>query len=265
MTSPIISPALASSEDGPIIVSVIKQSNDMRMTSSHSHLRGQLLGAVQGLISIDAGGSRWVVPATHGVWIPPNLQHSLLGSHGPFKGWSVYVANSACSELNSFPCILELTGLLREAVARSTLWENTVLEPSQRRLANVILDEIRTMRAVSLGLPMPSDPRIFKIAMALSDNPGDMRSMEDWASWAGVSPRTMRRHFNSETGLKFTEWRQRVRLLRSLEMLAAGMPVTEIALDLGYESVSAFIALFRRSFETTPNNYKEKMRDNSFY
>ena len=54
---------------------------------------------------------------------------------------------------------------------------------------------------------------------------------------------------------RFTEWRQRVRLLRALEMLAADMSVTRVALELGYENVSAFIALFRRTFGVTPGRY----------
>lgn len=241
-------------------MTVSKHSRVVRATDSHSHSRGQFLGAIQGLISIDAGGCRWVVPATHGVWIPPEVQHSLLRSHGPFTGWSVYITKSECTCLPGKACILELSGLLREAIARMTLWENRELEPAQIRLAKVVLDEIRTVRKVSLGLPMPKDTRILKIAMALSDNPGDERREEDWAVWAGVSPRTLRRRFTNETGFNFTEWRQRVRLLRALEMLAAGKQITEISLELSYESVSAFIALFRRTFGTSPGNYKDMIR-----
>lgn len=260
MISPMISPKLASSEVAPFVVSVARESNDVRTTANHYHSRGQLLGALQGLISIDAGGSRWVVPATHGVWIPPYTQHSLLGSHGPFKGWSVYAVESACTQLPEEPCILELTGLLREAVSRMTQWNNTELEPAQLRIANVVLDEIKTMPKASLGLPMPENSRLLKIALALSEDPSSNRRMEQWAKWAGISPRTLSRNFTRETGFTFTEWRQRVRLLIALEMLAAGKQTTEISLELGYENVSAFIALFRRFFGTTPGNYKEMMR-----
>ena len=38
-------------------------------------------------------------------------------------------------------------------------------------------------------------------------------------------------------------------------MLADGKAVTTIALDLGYDNVSAFIALFKRSFGVTPGHY----------
>jgi AraC-like DNA-binding protein len=44
-----------------------------------------------------------------------------------------------------------------------------------------------------------------------------------------------------------------------LEVLAAGMSVTTIALDLGYDNVSAFISLFRRSFGVTPGRYEASM------
>jgi AraC-like DNA-binding protein len=106
---------------------------------------------------------------------------------------------------------------------------------------------------------MPRDARLLKIARALSDRPDDEKRMDAWAAWAGIAPRTLTRRFVAETGFSFTEWRQRVRLLRALELLAAGMAVTTIALDLGYENVSAFISLFRRSLGVTPGRYEASM------
>ena len=102
---------------------------------------------------------------------------------------------------------------------------------------------------------MPSDERLLRIARALSNRPDDERRLDEWADWAGIAPRTLTRRFAEETGFSFTEWRQRVRLLRGLELLAAGKPVTTIALELGYDNVSAFIALFKRTFGVTPGKY----------
>ncbi|WP_328592352.1 AraC family transcriptional regulator [Yersinia alsatica] len=146
--------------------------------------------------------------------------------------------------------------MLRETLTRAEAWEEAVLSASQERLVSVILDEICSLPQVDLGLPMPQDARLLKIARALSEQPDDGRNMEEWASWAGISSRTLTRRFNAETGFSFSEWRQRVRLLRALELLAVGKPVTAIALGLGYDNVSAFIALFRRVFGTTPGRYK---------
>lgn len=254
MNQPLIPYALAGEIAGPTIWAVMRQSDAMRETPRHHHARGQLLGAEHGLLTVDAGRSRWVVPATHAVWIPPDTPHGLT-SHGPYSGWSVYVAVSACHLLPDKPCTLAMTGLLREAVARAAGFEEMTLTPSQERLAGVIIDEIGALPEVDLGLPMPQDPRLIRIAHALTARPDDDRRLEAWAAWAGISSRTLSRRFSAETGFSFSEWRQRVRLLRALELLAAGKPVTTIALDLGYDNVSAFIALFSRVFGTTPGRY----------
>nr|WP_276553891.1 AraC family transcriptional regulator [Enterobacter hormaechei] len=145
---------------------------------------------------------------------------------------------------------------MREAVTRASAWKENVLTASQERLAGVILDEIQSLPLTNLGLPMPQDARLLRIARALSERPDDDRRLEAWAAWAGTSPRTITRLFSAETGFSFTEWRQRVRLLRALELLAEGQPVKAIALDLGYDNVSTFIALFRRVLGVTPGRYK---------
>ncbi|MFT4268510.1 MAG: helix-turn-helix transcriptional regulator [Xenophilus sp.] len=260
MTLPLIPPLRASAADGPSLLAVARQSGAVRVTRRHRHARGQLLGAARGLLSVDAGGSRWVVPATHAVWIPPGVPHGVR-SHGPFAGWSVYVERSACGALPGDSCILAVSGLLHEAVARAVSWEDgQAWDAPQARLAGVILDEIRAAPRAALGLPMPRDARLLRIARALSERPDDGRRLEAWAAWAGLSPRTLTRRFVAETGFSFTAWRQRVRLLRALEWLAAGRPVTAIALDLGYDNVSAFIALFRRTFGVTPGRYEASLR-----
>ncbi|OVZ62416.1 AraC family transcriptional regulator [Pigmentiphaga sp. NML080357] len=250
-----ISSVDASADDGPPVLAVSRRTGAVRLTRRHRHGRGQLLGAMQGLLSVEAGGSRWVVPATHAVWIPPGVPHGAR-SHGPFAGWSVYVVPSACRDLPRQPCLLAVSGLLREAAARASSWTaGAPLDAAQLRVAGVILDEIRSSPHETLGLPMPRDERLLKIARALSDRPDDDRRLEEWAAWAAVAPRTLTRRFRVETGFSFTAWRQRVRLLRAMEMLAAGKAVTTVALDLGYDNVSAFIALFRRTFGVTPGRY----------
>ncbi len=256
MTLPLISPLLAGSEDGPAVLAVARQSGEQRATPTHRHARGQLLGASQGLLTVEAGRHRWVVPATHAVWVPPGLMHSLR-SHGPFAGWSVYVQPQACRLLSNRACVLQVSGLLREAVIRAATWEGQAWTPERQRLAAVLLDEIRALPEQDLGLPLPADARLLRIAQALIDRPGDDRSLNAWAQWAGLAPRTLSRRYVAETGFSLMAWRQRVRLLRALELLAQGRAVGSIALELGYDNISAFIALFRREFGVTPGRWHE--------
>src|SRR3546814_14634725 len=86
----------------------------------------------------------------------------------------------------------------------------------------VILAQIHALPTAPLALPMPADRRLRKVTDSLLANPADPRGIEDWARAAGASGRTLARLVLNETGLTFRAWRQQLRLLRGLAMLAAG-------------------------------------------
>ncbi len=248
--------------DGPVIFAAQERQEHELAAGPHQHARGQLFGSLSGLLSVGLGDALWIVPAIHAVWLPPHQAHSGR-SHGPFHGWSLYVAEWACTDLPRRACTLRTSGLLREGVLRVCNWPveapPQALAPAQAHLAAVILEEIRSLPVEPFGLPLPNDPRLQRIARALIDDPADERGLEQWAAWGAVSARTLSRRFVAETGFNFTAWRQRARMLRALEMLAADMPVYAIALDLGYSTASAFISLFRRTFGDTPASYRLRL------
>jgi AraC-like DNA-binding protein len=55
--------------------------------------------------------------------------------------------------------------------------------------------------------------------------------------------------------MSFAAWRQHVRLLEAMSRLATGHRVTSVAFDVGYNSSSAFTAMFRRTFGAAPTHY----------
>ena len=248
---------LAMGDGGGPVVIAFAETGVHHGSEPHSHARGQMIGCARGVLSVETELGAWVVPARHAVWLPPHHVHSGR-SYGPATGWTLYVANAACAQLSERPCTVAVTPLLWEAVLRSATWENLVLDATQARLADVIVDEIARLAAQPLGLAFPTDARLQRIARALLEDPADRRGLNAWASWAGVSSRTLSRRFVAETSLTFTAWVQRARLIRALEMLAGGAAVTTAALDLGYSSVSAFIALFKRGFGATPTVYMQR-------
>lgn len=254
MQTRIIRPDLVSSPDGPFLAAAELTQREARTTSPHSHPRGQLMGALSGLVSVGLDTQQWVVPATHAIWIPPHCVHSIR-SYGPFSGWSVFIAEPRCEHLPRESRAIRTTPLLRESVRRAATWPGVALDPAQTRIAEVIVDELAASKPESLGLPSPRDPRLARITDALASDLSDNRRLEEWASWAGIAPRTLSRRFVAETGMTFAQWRQQARLLRALERVADGVPVTTIALDLGYDNVSAFIDMFRRALGTTPGRY----------
>lgn len=226
-----------------------------RSTAPHRHAAGQLFGALRGALTIGTERGRWVLPATQAIWVPPHHLHSLQ-AHGRFEGLGVYVSERACASLPQQPCALSLSGLLREAIRRAAQWDDAPPDAARRRLTGVILDELRALPSAGDGLPAPTDSRAVAVAQALVAHPGDRRSLDAWAAYAAVSPRTLTRLFVAETGLGLGAWRQRARLGRALELLASGTSITRTADVLGYDDVSAFIAAFKRQYGVTPGRWQ---------
>lgn len=252
-------PAFVDSADEPFLAAAAGRAENESTVIPHSHARGQLFGSSRGVLTVGVDDGVWIVPAIHAVWLPPHHRH-WARARGHVEGWTVYIAEAACADLPAAPRTIRTSGLLREAVARATSWPVAPLDPPQARLASVILDEIRSLPSEALGLPLPRDPRLARIASSLIDDPTDGRDLDTLARSAGASARTVSRRFVAETGFTFTAWRQRARLLQSLEPLGADVPVTTVALDLGYSTASAFIALFRRTFGETPAAYQRRQR-----
>lgn len=68
----------------------------------------------------------------------------------------------------------------------------------------------------------------------------------------------MARLFLRETGMGFGDWCRRARILLSLPRLADGASILTIALEHGYDSPSAFAAMFRRELGVPPSFYSPK-------
>jgi AraC-like DNA-binding protein len=119
----------------------------------------------------------------------------------------------------------------------------------------LLMAELIAMPATPLDVPMPQDPRLVKVCTAILREPGQNEPLDGWADIAGMGRRTFTRTFRRETGISFATWRQNVRLMEALSRLAIGQPVTTVAYDVGYNSPSAFTAMFRRAFGRAPTQY----------
>lgn len=221
----------------------------------HSHPRAQLVYAAEGVVTVTAQEGTWVAPPQRAVWIPAGLTHS-TGMNGPVHFRTLFIDPAVSPGLPSACTVVTVSPLLRElilrAVALPTLYDQAGPEG---RLMAVILDEIRALPVTPLYLPAARDPRLRRVTEALLAEPGDRRTIGAWAELAGASGRTLNRLFVKDTGMNFRDWRQQLRLLRAVTWLAEKRPVTTVALDLGYESPSAFIATFKRILGTTPAHY----------
>ncbi|WP_412065220.1 AraC family transcriptional regulator [Rhizobium sp. SYY.PMSO] len=221
----------------------------------HAHARGQLFCIESGLVRVDTPTGSWLLPPQRAGWIPPGVMHK-AGINGVLSGWGILLTPEAGAGLPEVPCVFSVSEVLRALVRRATTWQwEERLSPQQRRLAVVLLDEVRAAPRESLHLPMPADRRVLRIAEAVLQDPAGEGTFHMLAQQAGISERSARRLFNAETGMSFASWRQQARLLLALEYLSAGSPIADVADNLGYASASSFIAMFRKAFGLSPRRY----------
>ena len=221
----------------------------------HHHRRAQLVYASRGIMTVSTPQAAYVVPPQRAVWMPGGVAHR-IDARSEVSMRTLYIETDQTAGLPSRVCVLKVTPLLRELVLAAVA-AGPVYEPDspQARLMAVIVDQIRTQPEASLSLPMPRDSRLLHVVGALVKDPADPRDLAAWARTAGASERTLSRLFRAETDMSFRAWRTQCRLLRALELLTSGQSVTSVAADLGYDSSSAFIAMFKRTLGTTPSRY----------
>jgi len=221
----------------------------------HAHSKHQLIYAVRGVMVVQADAGRWVVPPTRAIWMHAGMTHEIQ-CVGEVHMRSLLVATNAAPRLLDRTQAVGISPLLRELI-RAAMDVQQPYTPGTRdgRLMRLILDELRALPVLPLHLQMPADERLLQICTALQRRLDDASTMPDWARRLSVDVKTIQRLFVKETGMTFGQWRQQARLLRALEMLATGEKVIDVALALGYDSPSAFAAMFRKQFGQTPSQF----------
>ncbi len=224
-------------------------------TPAHTHEWDQLTYAASGVMRVHTEAASWVVPPHRAVWLPAGTSHA-EELHAPVSVRTLYLAPGLAKTLPRDCRIVNISTLLRELILHvSRIGALDRTKPVEAHLISVLLDELKSVSDVPLQLPMPRDPRARRFANILRDRPDDSRSVAALSKRAGGSRRTIERLFLTETKMTVGEWRRRLRLLHGVRLLAGGESVTNAALEAGYSSTSAFIAVFKKTFGTTPGRY----------
>jgi AraC-like DNA-binding protein len=222
----------------------------------HCHDWHQLIYATTGVMTTHTPEGTWVVPTHRAVWVPASVEHAIEMS-GAVSMRTLYLSRrlpasfpDKCQVVTLSPF---LSALVLHIVQLGGLHRKVA---SERRLLEVLLDQLQDVPADELHLPQPRDSRARRITDWLLEQPSDKRTLAELARAAAGSKRAIERTFKLDTGMTFGRWRQQLRLIHALRLLATGQPVTAVALDVGYESLSAFVHAFRKTFGITPGRYQ---------
>src|SRR5262249_43007447 len=122
-------------------------------------------------------------------------------------------------------------------------------------LMSLLLHELARLPSLPLSLNFPAHAGLAERCRAFLADPTPHDTIEDWSDALGMSRRTFTRLFRNETGMSFAAWRQQACLFAALPRLAANEPITQISLDLGYDSPAAFATMFKRLQGVPPSQY----------
>jgi AraC-like DNA-binding protein len=221
----------------------------------HFHDRDQIVYASRGVMTIRTETGTWVVPPHRAVWIPAGISHTITMS-GLVAMRTLYLKPRLARALPRNCCVVNVSPLLRELILHAcTLGALRKGIESKNHLIGVLIHELEVVPMIPLQLPHLSDPRAVRVAEILTSNPADSRTLAEICSKVGSSKRTVERQFQQEVGMTFGKWRQQLRLMQAMRLLAEGAKVTHAALEAGYSTPSAFISMFRKSLGTTPTAY----------
>ncbi|KWK03118.1 AraC family transcriptional regulator [Burkholderia stagnalis] len=218
----------------------------------HTHAWAQLAYASRGVLRMATTGTTWMVPPSRAIWVPPRVTHEVVIVEDAYLR-TLYIDASIVPDGLDACRVVEVTGLLRELVV--ALDARDLSATRERMLCALVLDELSRAEPLPLAVPMPDEKRLRTLCEAMLAQPAHAESLEHWASEIGASTRTVSRLFKQELGVSFSQWRQQALLARAIPLLNQGRPLSHIARELGYQSQSAFSAMFRRAFGESPRAF----------
>ena len=227
----------------------------------HFHDRDQLVYASRGVMTVRTRDGTWVVPPQRAVWIPAEIRHTITMS-GLVAMRTLYLKPRLAKDLPRDCCVINVSTLLKELILHACAVGTLKKEVKWKaHLVAVIVHQLETVQTIPLQLPHLSDPRLVRIAEILMRDPGDYRTLAQLCRVTGAGKRSVERLFQQEIGMTFGKWRQQLRLMQGMRLLAEGAQVTHAALESGYSTPSAFISMFRKALGITPSSYFRKTRN----
>jgi AraC-like DNA-binding protein len=222
---------------------------------AHHHRKAQLIYMARGVLRCEVSQGLWIVPPQCAVWIPGGTRHSVKAI-GAIDVYGLFVEPASAPTMPNACCTVSVSPLLRELLLRCAGFPTLYpVKGAESRLVTVLLDELAAAPVEKLHLPMPSAGGLRRIADGMTADPSDRATVHEWAKRIGVSERTLSRLVHQVTGMSFGRWRQQLHIILALQWLSQGASVQSVANDLGYESASSFVVMFRKALGTSPARY----------
>ena len=238
----------------------------------HQHDWAQLAVSTTGTLHLRVPHATFVVPPGRALWIPPRVEHTVtLVETAELRTLYIYQAPGQCGPADGGSAqaiwqhcrVLEVSELMRALACDLSTTADDAAPPSaadtahsvrERHVSALLLDELRRATQLHLRVDMPRDKRLQHLCSAVLQDPVAHASLQAFAHDSGASLRTVARLFRQELGCTYLQWRQQVILAKAVQLGASGLPIGQIAAELGY-TPSAFSAMVHRAVGVSPARF----------
>ena len=138
--------------------------------------------------------------------------------------------------------------------------DDYIEKPLQIDQTKKIIDDILDSKKVKIDIDSGnSRGKIERVKRFLERNYNKKVSLKTAAKTVYLSPKYLSRVFKNRTGMKFNEYKLRVKTERAKEFLNQGeYNINQIAYKLGYKNSESFMRLFKKNTGYTPTAYRKK-------
>jgi AraC-like DNA-binding protein len=224
---------------------------------THSHGDAQLTFAASGMVQVHTDEGRWLVPPQLAVWIPAGVLHRievLTDAELWMVHWEQSVAEAWAppTQLDR-PFALRVTPLMHSLL--TSAFAADIAPEKAELVARLMLHELTETAHAPTFLPLPTSPVGRRVADLVFEDRQNRLNVDELASRAATSVRTMSRLFPVETGMTLKSWRQRARIVQAMDWLARGNTIARVSVEFGFASTASFSCAFRQVTAMTPTMF----------
>lgn len=237
-------------------------------TEMHLHSSAQLIYAEGGIIHVFTDNKHWYLPARCFMWIPANVPHYILSFSPKIDLYNIYFKSEKNEDIfYNTTNIYSVGHLLREMILFTKNWNGKITLNNGlkynflKALKGVLAEGDDRKLGFPIQHPFPKDELLLKISNYINDNLEKSLTIEDTAKKFGMSTRTLSRKFNEHLGVNYVRFVRALRITKSLELMAEEKyNMYEIALSVGYNSLSSFSTIFKKVTGIAPTEYNQRLK-----
>lgn len=224
----------------------------------HAHDTHQLLYANEGVLRVDVEGAMWRLPPGRGAWIRGRVSHRVITTRATLR--TIYMHPAAVGIAEPVR-IFSVDAHARQMLIHAQSWSQEQREDPLARLyfqtVMALFEAQWSHKQWAFDLPTTEDALLQRAIDYAHANLAEA-SLDGAARAAFTSTRTLSRRFQAQLSITWRAYLSQARLIRAMDLLVAGMPVTDVAFEVGFESPSAFTKAFKQLTGQLPSQLLER-------